>query len=81
MLARERIGPGGLRGLQIRWWAPFGVHGGSIPPAPDSKKIEWLSLKCTASERYSQKLLQYWREAGCLPRVMMQWLEGEVIVL
>ena len=68
MLARERIGPGGLRGLQIRWWVPFGVHGGSIPPAPDSKKIEWLSLKCTASERYSQKLLQYWHE-------------GEVIVL
>ena len=67
-VVRGRMSPGGLRGLQIRRWAPFGVHGGSIPPAPDSKKIEWLSLKCTASERCSQKLLQY-------------WLEGEVIVL
>ena len=25
---RERMGPGGLRGLQTRWRAPFGVRGG-----------------------------------------------------
>ena len=36
-LRGEWIGPGGLRGLQIRWWVPFGVHGGfdshPLPPA------------------------------------------------
>ena len=38
---REWMGPGGLRGLQIRWRAPFGVRGGfdslALPPTPRTR--------------------------------------------
>ena len=45
--ARERMGPGGLRGLQLRWPRPFGRGGGfdslSLPP--------YANLRCRTRPR------------------------------
>ena len=50
-MIRERMGPGGHRGLQIRWPRPFGPGGGfdslSLPPPhAHRKRVTWVIVGC-----------------------------------
>ena len=43
------MGPGGLRGLQLRWLVALAADGGSTPPAPAglfwgySEDLKWMT--------------------------------------